>query len=198
MAYTKKTLTNLLQSLADKHDAGILPTSSATLSYWTRILNEGNAYCSEKLRLEKSSTLSIASGTVALPDDFKSIKSMINADGEKLSRISKDDSALATAQYYWITGNHTDGFSLNCTEDGDYTVYYTFRVSEMVNGSDVCVIPDPEAVVQYAYSRIRKAETDPLEDADQAMAECNRRLEDIIDDMQLNDAPICMTLQMGA
>lgn len=198
MSYTKKTLTNLLQSLADKHDAGVFPTASATVSYWTRILNQAQEYCANKLNLEKSSTLSIASGSVALPDDFKSIKSMINADGEKLTRISSDESELATAQHYWLTGNHFDGFTLHCPQDGDYTVYFTFRVSDMVVGTDICIIPDPEAVTQYAYSRIRKAETDPLEDADQAMAECNRRLEDIIDDMQKNDAPICMTIQAGA
>ena len=80
MAYTKKTLADLLQGIADRHDSGVLPTSSADLSFWTRLLNKGQAYCADRLRLEKNTSLTTVSGTIALPDDFLVINRVFDDD----------------------------------------------------------------------------------------------------------------------
>lgn len=196
MAYTLKTMADLRTSLADKHDSGVLPTDSTTLAYWLRLLNAGMAYCADKLRLVKSTSLTTASGTIDLPDDFILVNRVVNASGLEIQQIGMDDSVGATGLVFWIKGNQTDGFTLNMptANDGTYTVWYTFRPAEMVNTTDVCVIPDPEAVVYYAYSKLRMAETDPLDDADKSMGECERRLSEIIDQQQMNDRPLGFTL----
>ena len=186
MAYAKKTLANLQQSLADRHDSGVLPTSSVTLAYWTRLLNRGLAYCADKLKLETSDTITIASGTGALPDDFISINRVFSGDQE-YTQISKDDVENQTGYTYWITGSHFGGFYLNTETDGDYTVYYAYRPAEMVNTTDVCVIPDPEAVSAFAYGMLRKSETDPIEDADASLQECEDRLNSLIMAQNIND-----------
>lgn len=193
MAYAKKTLSDLKQSLADKHDAGTLPTDSTTLSYWTRLLNNGLAYCADQMRLVTSAsttTTGTATHSASLPTDFLLINRVVDGDGAHLAHISQDQSVNASGLVYWITGNHTNGFVLNTPSNATYTTYYTFKPSEMSSDSDVCVIPDPEAVVLYAYSKLRKAEFDPAEDADQAMADCNRRIKEIVDQMQLNDGEL--------
>lgn len=176
MPYVKKTLGDLKQSLADRHDSGVLPTSSVTLAYWTRLLNRGLAYCSDKLRLMKSTSLTTSSGTIALPDDFLTISRVYDASENELAQVDQDDIPMQVAGTFWVTGNHFDDFNLNTTEDKTYTVEYTFRPAEMVNNTDECIIPDPEAVVAYAYGMLRKSETDPIEDADDALRECDSRL----------------------
>ena len=186
MAYAKKTLANLQQSLADKIAAGVVPTSSAKISYWNRMLNEGQNYCADMLRLSKSTSLTTVSGTIALPDDFLLIDHVINSAGMQLTQINKEDSIL-TGDGYWITGNHFDGWYLNTNFDETYTVWYVFKPSEMSATSDLCIIPDPVAVVCYAYSKLRMAQTDPLEDADKEMGECNRRLDEVISANSVNE-----------
>lgn len=184
--YAKKTLSNLLQSVADKHDGGDLPSDSATIAFWTRLLNEGQDYCASKLKLNKETPLTTVSGEIALPDDFKTIQRVFK-DEEELIQIPYDKSIGVMGLYYWITGNHLDGFKLNTPEDATYTVIYQFRVAEMVNNTDVCVIPDPQAVVLYAYAKIRMSESDPLEDATPSMDEADRRIDEIREDIILND-----------
>ena len=187
MPYTKKTLADLKQSLADRHDAGVLPTSSVTLSYWTRMLNRGIAYCTDKLRLMKSTSLTTSSGTIALPDDFLVINRVFDAQNNELSQVAQDDNAMQTGWVYWISGNHTDGFALNTPTDATYTVEYSFKPAELSSDNDVCIIPDPEAVVAYAYAFLRRAETDPIGDADKALQECDSRLVEIQDTYSINN-----------
>lgn len=194
MAYTKKTYLDLKQSLADRHDSGVLPTASATLSFWGRLLNRGMVYCSDKLRLAKETTLTTVSGTIALPDDFLVMNKVFKGDVQ-LSMISADDNEFKVGLVYWITGNHTDGFALNTTEDETYTVEYSFKPSEMTADADICIIPDPEAVVAYAYAMLRKSETDPIGDADAALAECDTRLAEIQDAYSINTAFTGFTTQ---
>lgn len=193
MPYAKKTLADLKQSLADKHDSGTLPTDSATLTYWTRLLNEGQAYCADILRLSKSTSLTTSSGTVALPDDFLLINKVVNSDYSELSQISFEDSSGVEDLVYWIKGDHTSGFSLNTPDDATYTVFYAYRPSPMSGATDVCIIPDPEAVVLYAYSKLRKAETDPLGDADSSMGEARKRLDELVSQYQMNEQPLGFT-----
>lgn len=178
MAYTVKTLTELHNSLADRHDSGITPTSSATLAYWTRLLNRAVAYCADKMRMVKSKDYTTSSGTIALDADFLTI-AMVFEDELELIQVDQEYIPAQVAGTYWIEGNHFDGFTLNTTEDKTYTVVYSFRPEDMVNGTDKCIIPDPEAVVARAYGMLRRAETDPLEDADSALQECDDRLSEV-------------------
>lgn len=198
MAYAKKTLANLQQSLADKISAGVVPTSSAKISYWNRMLNEGQSYCADRLRLSKSTSLTTASGTIAMPTDFLSVVDVINASGLKLTQIKKEDSENTSSGVFWITGNHFDGWYLNTNADETYTVWYVFKPSEMSATSDLCIIPDPVAVVCYAYAKLRMAQTDPLEDADKEMAECDRRLDEVIGDNSVNDGGQTFKLMQNA
>lgn len=187
MSYVKKDLGDLKQALADKIAAGVVPTSATKLSYWTRMLNEGQQYCADKLRMTKSVSKTTtgagasSSGSVVLPDDFVFVNKVVNADDVAYEQVSKEQSGLADygVSVFWITGNHFDDFYLNTPENATYTVYYTFRPAEMSSDSDECIIPDPLAVVCYAYSKLRMAQTDPLEDADKEMGECNRRIDEM-------------------
>ena len=190
MAYTKKTLADLKQSLCDRHDSGVLPTDSATLTFWTRLLNRGQAYCADKLRLTKSTSLTTVSGTIALPDDFIAIERVFEGTTEHVQIGIGDVASQDTDLYFWITGNHDSGFSLNTEEDVALTVIYSYRVPEMTTNIDECVIPDPEAVVAYAYSFLRKSETDPIGDADSALQECDNRLIEIQSVQNINDGGI--------
>lgn len=198
MSYSKKTLANLQQSLADKISAGVVPTSSAKISYWNRMLNEGQNYCADILRLSKTTSLTTVSGTIALPDDFLLIDHVLNSSGMKLIQINKEDSENTGDGVFWITGNHFDGWSLNSNVDETYTVWYVFKPSEMSATSDLCIIPDPVAVVCYAYSKLRMAQTDPLEDADKEMGECNRRLDEVISANSVNEGGQSFKLMVNA
>lgn len=194
MAYTKKTLQDLLQSLADKHDGGDLTTDTTTLSYWKRLLNRGKDYCAEQLGIIKRASITVTSGTYTLPDDFISLVNVTTTGGVELTLISQPSSEGASGLVYWISGNHSAGFILNIPTDDTYYIYYTYRVEDMSATTDVCLIPDPEAVVCHAYYKLRKSETDPFEDAQESLDECNERLNTLRDAMQENDAPIMFRL----
>lgn len=194
MPFTKKTLTDLLQSLADRHESnGVLPTSSATISFWTRLLNKGVNYCADKLRLTKSTSLTTTSGSVALPDDFL-VRDSVFLDTTEYTLVDATNEFIHEGLVYWITGNQTDGFTLNVPDDDTYTVSYSFKPVELSSGTDKCIIPDPEAVVAYAYAMIRKAESDPFEDADRALEECDSRLREIQSQSAINADGIGFTV----
>jgi hypothetical protein len=198
--FSKKTLANLKQSLADRHDAGVLSTSSSVLSYWIRLLNAAQDYCADRIGFVKSASLTTSSGSVALPDDFLVMQNVVDSSDLSWSLIASDQSDSAYGQAYWITGNQADGFTFNVPSgmDGTFTVYYSYRPENMVSDSDICIIPDPEAVVARAYGMLRIAETDPLEDAGTSIAECDRRLNEIIFQRNLNDGGAGFTLQNNA
>jgi hypothetical protein len=197
MPYTQKTLSDLKQSLADRHDSGTVPTDSSILAFYVRWLNKGQAYCADKLRITKLTSLTTSSGTIALPDDFLMIDSVITGDDVSLCQVGQRDVEKQDGLAYWITGNHADGFALNTPEDKTYTVIYRFKPTEMSSDSDVCVIPDPEAVVAYAYSFIRKSETDPVGDAGSALQECDARLTEMIDTQNINNSAIGFGIMDG-
>lgn len=200
MAFTVIDLADLKQSLADRHDAGTLPTDSDTLTYWTRLLNRAKDYCADRLQLTKSTTLTTVSGTIALPDDFMVVNSVVDSNDLTWTLISKENSEQATGTQYWITGDQDSRFSLNTLTgyDQTFTVFYTYRPGDMSADADECVIPDGEAVVARAYGMLRMAEFDPAEDADKAIFECDRRLDEIIYQRNINDGPQGMTLLPGA
>jgi len=89
-----------------------------------------------------------------------------------------------------ITGNHATGYTLNVKTDGTYTLYYEFYVSPLVNTTDECIIPDPEAVVAYAYAQIRMSETDPLQDAEKNLKECDMRVKNMAQAISKNEGDL--------
>lgn len=200
MAFTVTTLANLKQSLADRHEAGDLPTEAATLAYWIRLLNRAVAYCADRIELTKSTSLTTSSGTIALPDDFISVKAVVDSNDLVWTLISKEDQDSVAGTQYWITGNQDSRFSMNTVTgyDQTFTVYYSYRPEDMDADADECVIPDGEAVVARAYGMLRMAEFDPAEDADKALQECERRLNEIIYQRNLNDGPQNFTISANA
>jgi hypothetical protein len=198
MAYVKKTLADLKQSLADRHDGGTLPTDSATLTFWTRLLNKGVAYCTDRLRLLKEATVTVSSGSGSLPDDFIVMNKVYDADENEYYMVDPDNVSSRISSAYWITGNHQDGFTLKTDDDDTFTIEYAFRPAEMTSDSDECIIPDPEAVVAYAYAYLRKSETDPLEDAESALRECDSRLAEVQDAYGLNNNLYGFSLQSNS
>ena len=189
MPFTPKTLADLKQSLADRHEAGDLPTDSTTLSYWTRLLNRAKDYCADRLKLTTSTTLTTVSGVIALPDDFMQDVLVVDSNDLTWSLIPKEDSDSAGPLQYWITGSQNGGFTLNTITgyDQTFTVYYAYRPVDMSADADECPIPDPEAVVARAYGMLRMAEFDPAEDADKSLGECDRRLDEIMAQRNVND-----------
>lgn len=177
--YTKLTLLDCKQSLADRHDGGTLPVSSTTLAFWTRLINRGVAYCADKLRLTKQASLILSAGTADLPDDFILINNVFDSSSNELVKIDQADKAGQTGNVYWISGDQNNGFQLNAPSDGTYTIQYAYRPAPMSSDSDICVIPDIEAVVAFAYARLRKGESDPFGDAGEALAECDARLREM-------------------
>lgn len=200
MAYTVTDLDDLKQSLADRHEAGTLPTDSATLSYWTRLLNRAKDYCADRLKLTTSTSLTTVSGSIVLPDNFMICNAVVSSGGLEWTLLTKEESGVATSGHYWITGDQDGRFYLNTTTGNDqtFTVYYTYRPGDMSAGTDECVIPDPEAVVARAYGMLRMAEFDPAEDADKALGECDRRLDEIIYQRNVNDGGIQFNMESNA
>jgi hypothetical protein len=186
-AFTKPTLADLKQSLADRKTSGKLPADSATLSLWIRTFNRAVRYCIEKLRISKSTSLTTTSGTVALPDDFMFIDRIYNSGETEFSQITKEKSVGASGCYYWVTGDSVNGYYLNVPDDDTFTVYYTYKPVKMSADADVCPFPDEEAIVAYAYGMIRKSESDPFEDSGSALAECDNRLKEIGSQELLNN-----------
>lgn len=193
MAFTKKTLLDCKQSLADRHDNGIIPTNTTILSRYVRLINRGVEYCADIMRLSKPVTVTVVSGVGTLPDDFILANSVFNGEIEYI-KVDPEDETIHAGFCCWITGNQTDGFVLNVPSDGSFTVNYAFRPAPLVSDSDVCIIPDIEAPVAFAYSVLRKGESDPFEDAERSMQECDSRLKEIISASSINTDSIGFTL----
>lgn len=179
MPFTLKTLADLQQSLADRHDNGTVPANTTILARYTRLLNRGVDYCADRIRLEKETTVTTVSGVGDLPDDFMVINAVFDSSDNEYFMIAVGDVSSRVGRAYWITGNQTDGFVLNATTDDTFTVQYAFRPAPLVNTTDICVIPDIEAPVAYAYAMLRKGESDPFEDADSSLQECDARIREI-------------------
>lgn len=193
MAFSKHTLLDCKQNLADRHDNGTIPTNSTILAKYVRLINRGVEYCADRLRLSKPYTITIASGVGTLPIDFI-IANSVFKDQIEYTKVDPEDEAIHSGLVYWVTGNQTDGFILNIPDDGSYTVNYSFRPSPLSSDSDVCVIPDIDAPVAYAYAMLRKSESDPFEDAETSLQECDSRLREIQSASSINTDSIGFTL----
>jgi len=192
MAYTKKTLADCLQSLADRHDNGTVPAASATVARYTRFINRGVLYCADRLRMSKKTTIVVTSGVGALPDDFILMNSVFLSTTQ-ISIVDADDGPKQVGNVFWITGNQTDGFVLNTPSDGTYSISYAFRPADMSSNSDVCLIPDIEAPVAYAYAMLRKGESDPFEDAQTSLQECDSLIKEMQSAYSINTDAINFT-----
>ena len=200
MAYSKKTFGDLKQSLADRHDSGVLPTDTATLNYWARLLNRAKDYCVDYLEITEGVSVTTTNATAALATAFISPSVILNSDDQEVGLISQEQSGNASGPMCWITGDWDSGFTFNVPTgmDDTYTIYAKSEYEDMDADADVCPIDDAEAVVAHAYSMLRKAETDPLDDADEAMAECRRRLDTIKGQMSQRDGGQRLTLPTNA
>ena len=200
MAYSKPTLADLKQSLADRHDSGDLPTDSATLSLWIRLFNRGVNYCIDRLGITQTDTITISGGTGALPDDFVSIDTVLDGEDNIFSQIpfSDADSTEKGEDLYWISGDFQTGLYLNAPDDDTLKIYYQFRANPMSSDSDVCAFPDEEAIVAYAYGMLRKSESDPFEDSFNALAEVNARLREVGSQYNQNESPLEFNLYNNA
>lgn len=194
MAYALLTLADIKQSLADRHDNGVVPTNSIILARYVRLINRGIAYCADRLRLSKPVTLAVVSGVADLPDDFILANSVF-VDTVEYTKVDPEDELVHSGLVYWITGNQVDGFVFNTPSDGSYVVNYAFRPAPLVNNTDVCIIPDIEAVSAYAYAMLRKGESDPFEDADKSLQECDARILEMASANSINADAIGFTLE---
>lgn len=201
MAFTKADLADLKQSLADRHDSGVLPTDSTTLAYWIRILNRGKDYCVDKLQISPSAaSVTTTSGTATLSDVFIFPSAVFTSGNVEVPQIKEEESEGRSDLCYWIAGDWKAGFTFNVPSgyDDTYSVHRAAKYEDMSADADICPVSDPEAVVAYAYSMLRKAETDPLDDADAAMAECERRIDEMIYQENQRNGGIQMHLEHNA
>lgn len=176
MAYTPKTLSDMKQSLADRHDNGTVPANATILARYVRLLNRGVEYCADELKYTKEASVVVTSGVGDLPDDFIESKNVFDSSDNEYFPIGQEQVAYRVGLRYWITGNQTDGFVLNTPTDGTFTVQYAFRPAPLVDNTDICLIPDIEAPVAYAYAMLRKGESDPFEDSELSLQECDDRI----------------------
>ncbi len=187
MPYTKKTLADCQQSLSDRHDNGVVPANSTILARYTRLINRGIEYCADKMRFDKETTVTVTSGVGDMPDDFIMVNAVFDSSDNEYFKIGSDDVISRVGRSYWITGNQVDGYVLNTPTDDIFTVQYAFRSAPLVNTTDVCIIPDIEAVTAYAYAMLRKSESDPFEDAESSLQECDSRIAEMTSAKSNND-----------
>jgi hypothetical protein len=180
MTFTRPTFSDCQQSLSYRYGETTLPTTGVSnRNFW---INKAVEYMSQFL-FKKKNTAVVSSGSVTLPDNFRAIYLGIiySSDKTKFKQISEDDQMDYTSeQVFWISGNPTEGYKLNTFTDDTFTYFYTYFPSPMTQNTDVCIIPDIEAVSAYAYAYLRKSQTDPLGDADKSLQEADNRLKDMI------------------
>ncbi len=183
-AYAKQTFQNLQLSLAYRYGESAIPSSgTANRNFW---LNRGQDYCVDRIGMKKQASITVSSGTASLPTDFKFPISLLDSDNVIYSQINEEQYSYYSSSHtvFTITGNHSSGFTLKASNDGTFTLTYYFHPSPMSSNSDVCIVPDGEAVVAYAYGMLRKSETDPLGDAGPSLSEAEERIKQ----MQINQS----------
>lgn len=200
MAYTKKKLSDCIQLLADLHDAGKVPTGTTQKSLWIRHINAGINYCASRIGVKTSGNFTTVSGSVALPDSFVSVDMVFLSSGIELKKLAHKEAIGVTGNYYYISGDYFNGYNLVILTgtDDTITMFYKFRVEEISADSDICKIPDFEAPVFYAYSRLRDSETDPIEDSKKYMGLCEDRIKQMKSDKEENELDFVIKIQQNA
>jgi hypothetical protein len=108
-----------------------------------------------------TTTLTLSSGTANLPSTYNPIWRLEDArivgsgDDSVFTEIDiKDRDSYGSTDYvYWITNNAgTFVFNIPVTS-GTVTIYYYTLPTDLSGDSDVCVVPDAEAVAMLAASK---------------------------------------------
>jgi len=190
MAYTKSTFGDIQLSVAYRYGETALPDSGDdNRKFW---INKGIEYCINQMKLRKTTNVVVASGEVALDDDFKVFTELRNSGNAPIALTpEKDYNAYSDSMLVCaVTGNYSIGHTLKVKVDGTYALTYEFFPAKMVDLTDICVIPDMEAVAAYAYAMLRKSETDPLEDAEINIREADNRIAEMNRDLGVNDGDL--------
>lgn len=195
MSYAKSTFNDILLSMSYRYGETSVPSSGIdNRKYW---INRGIEFCVEQMDMQKSVSVVVTSGVADLnvstanpAPDFKSVVELRDSSDQKYTRVRSDEYAKRIGNVYCITGNHADGFVLNAKNDDTFTLHYRFYTTPLLNLTDVCIIPDPEAVAAYAYAQIRMSETDPLEDAQKNMDECKERIASMSENISRNEGDL--------
>jgi hypothetical protein len=113
----------------------------------------------------KTTDLTLASGTADMPSDWNPKwginDARIEVYGEggdsQFTEISihNRDSYGSDDYVYWLTVDVTNNKTIfnTHTQSGTVTIYYNFVPTDMSTGTDVCVVPDTEAVAYLAASK---------------------------------------------
>jgi len=111
-----------------------------------------------------TTSTALSSGIFGLPADYNPQMGLETAyiavagtdNDHIMGRVSvKDLDSYSTSDYvYWLTYNtSTDRYQFNSNQTSGTVVFYYFRVPTELSGSQVCAIPDPQAVVYLAVAK---------------------------------------------
>lgn len=128
------------------------------------VLDAANLFNFELLKTKTTGSIS-AGGTFNLPADYnptwhipdaRIVNSSVGDDSIFQEIPVQDiDSVDTTSFIYWITYNTSSNlyvFNSNQTS-GTVTYYYYFIPSTLTTGTDICVIPDAEAIAMLALGK---------------------------------------------
>ena len=113
----------------------------------------------------KTDDITLAAGVATLPSDFNPLWNVVDArivassdnDDNIFTQIRPEDRDSYSADDYvfWVTyDTATDTYIFNSkTLTGTVTIYYNFSPADLSSGTDVCIIPDVEAVSYLAASK---------------------------------------------
>lgn len=104
-----------------------------------------------------SDTLTVSGGVASLPTDYNPLFGVLDAridDQNIFTRVAISDKNTETANIYWITyDTTTNRYIFNTNTDGSVIIYYNFIPADLSGDSEVCLVPDIEAVAYLAASK---------------------------------------------
>lgn len=194
MAYAKQTFNDVLTSVAYRYGETSVPASG--IDNWKHWANKGVEYCAERLDLKKSVSITtindvcVLNASITDPAmDFKSVSKLVDVNGRVIPISNNYERKVASAYTFSLTGDHATGITLHAA-DGTYTLYYNFYPAPMVSLTDVCIIPDGEAVSAFVYAQIRRSETDPLNDVEKNLQEVENRINKMSEELSKNEGDL--------
>ena len=187
MTYAKPTFGDMQLSLAYRYGETAIPSSgTANRNYW---INRGVHYVLDKIKPLKSVSVVVSGGEYNLSAtiDFKSADKLLDSQSNEYSGVAPDKYAQVEGNWYTI-----DNGILKAKSNDTFTMWYRYFPDTLTTTADVCPFTDSEAPVAYAYAMLRKSETDPLEDADKNMTECEERIKLMQINENENNDPLIM------
>lgn len=102
-------------------------------------------------------TITTSNGVANLPTDYNPIWGIFDARSDviytQISLTERDNYSEGDA-VYWITYDTANNvYVFNSLKDETITIAYNFIPTDLTNASDVCVVPDIEAVSYLAASK---------------------------------------------